>query len=132
MKAHGIDIVRGSGNAYRDFGYADADLRHLKALMAAAIVKSLDRRGLTVREAHALTGTAAADFSRIRQANLDRFTVDRLMTILGKLGARIDVRVTVRRAPARGKQRPVESARAVTEPHLHRRGAVRSTTAPER
>lgn len=112
MKAHGIDVVRGSGNVYRDFGYADADVRHLKALMAAAIVKSLDRRSLTVREAHALTGTAAADFSRIRQANLDRFTVDRLMTILNKLGARIDVRITVRRAPARDRRSPIETARS--------------------
>jgi predicted XRE-type DNA-binding protein len=114
MRAIGIDVVRGSGsgNAYRDFGYADADVRHLKALMAAAIVKSLDRQGLTVREAHALTGTAAADFSRIRQANLDRFTVDRLMTILNKLGARVDVRITVSRAPAPDRQRAIDATQA--------------------
>jgi predicted XRE-type DNA-binding protein len=114
MKSYGIDVVRGndSGNVYRDFGYADADVRHLKALMAAAIVKSLDRQGLTVREAHAVTGTAAADFSRIRQANLDRFTVDRLVTILNRLGARIDVRITVSRAPARDRQRAIDAAQA--------------------
>jgi len=34
------------------------------------------------------------DFSRIRQADLDRFTLDRLVTIAGRLGAK--VRLTVR------------------------------------
>ena len=40
---------------------------------------------------------AAADFSRIRNANLGRFTVDRLMSIINRLGSRIEVRVRVRR-----------------------------------
>ena len=47
----------------------------------------------------ALTGMAAADFSRIRKAKLDRFTIDRLMTILASLG--LDVEVTVRVQPRR-------------------------------
>jgi hypothetical protein len=37
-----------------------------------------DREQLTVRAAHSRTGIAAADFSRIRNADLDRFTVDRV------------------------------------------------------
>jgi hypothetical protein len=41
----------------------------------------LDRDSLTVRGAHARTGVAAADFSRIRNADLARFTVDRLVSI---------------------------------------------------
>jgi len=45
----------------------------------AEIIKSLDRDELTVRAAHARTGIAAADFSRIRNADLARFTVDRLV-----------------------------------------------------
>jgi hypothetical protein len=56
----------------------------------------LDREGLTVRGAHARTGIAAADFSRIRNVDLDRFTVDRLMGIINRLGARIEVRIKVR------------------------------------
>ena len=56
----------------------------------------LDRQSLTVRAAHARTGIAAADFSRIRNADLARFTLDRLVSILNRLGARVDVRVKVR------------------------------------
>lgn len=87
---------RGSGNAFRDFGYADADAEHLKAVLAAQIIKVLDKRKLTVRAAGDLTGMAAADYSRVRQAKLDRFTIDRLMAILAKLDQRVRVEVTVK------------------------------------
>ncbi len=77
-----IEIVRGSGNVFRDFGHPDGDREQLRAILAARIIGVLDDRGLSIREAHALTGIAAADFSRIRRANLGRFTIDRLMTML--------------------------------------------------
>jgi hypothetical protein len=48
-----------------------------------------------VRKAEGITRIAAADFSRIRNADLGRFTVDWLMTTLSRLGQRVDVAVTV-------------------------------------
>jgi hypothetical protein len=51
-----------------------------------------------VRAAHSRTGIAAADFSRIRNADLGRFTVDRLMSIINRLGSRVEVKIRVRRA----------------------------------
>jgi predicted XRE-type DNA-binding protein len=101
MKREKIELVHGSGNVFRDFGYANPDVEQLKAILAAEIIKALDRKKLTVRAAHALTGIAAADFSRIRNADLSRFTLDRLFTILNRLGTRVDVEVSLR---------PVESA----------------------
>jgi predicted XRE-type DNA-binding protein len=95
-----LEVARGSGNVFRDLGYANADSAQLKAILAAEIIKLLDREGLTVRAAHTRTGIAAADFSRIRNADLGRFTVDRLMSILNRLGSRIDVRVRVRHVKA--------------------------------
>ena len=88
-----LEVVRGSGNVFRDFGLRGADARQLKAILAAEIVKALDREGLSVRGAHGRTGIAAADFSRIRNADLGRFTIDRLMSIINRLGSRVDVRV---------------------------------------
>lgn len=90
-----IEVLRGSGNVFRDFGTPDPELHQLKALLAADIIKTLDARGLTVRKAQELTGIAAADYSRIRQARLDRFTVDRLMTILRRLGREVEVSVSI-------------------------------------
>ena len=80
---------------FRDLGEPDADLKQAKAILAARIVAALDDRGLSVRKAGALTGFAAADFSRIRNADLGRFTLDRLMKILAALDGRIRVTVHV-------------------------------------
>ena len=98
-----MDIIRGSGNVFRDLGHPDADREQLRALLAARIIGVLDDRKLTVRAAHEVTGIAAADFSRIRKAKLGRFTIDRLMAILAGLGQEVEVTVKVhpRRSPAR-------------------------------
>jgi predicted XRE-type DNA-binding protein len=101
-----IGIVRGSGNVFRDLGHASPDVEQLKAILAAEIIKMLDRQGLSVRGAHARTGIAAADFSRIRNADLDRFTLDRLVSTINRLGSRVDVRVKVHAV------RPIQRASA--------------------
>ncbi len=98
MRREKLDVVRGSGNVFRDLGFKNADAEQFKAILAAEIIKELDREGLSVRAAHGRTGIAAADFSRIRNADLGRFTVDRLMSIINRLGSRIEVKVRVRRA----------------------------------
>ena len=103
MKPKKMELSRGSGNIFSDFNCADADLLQLKAILATEIIKMMDRDGLTVRAAHARTGIAAADFSRIRNADLGRFTSDRLVSIINRLGARVEVKIKVRamRAPGR-------------------------------
>jgi len=98
MKAEPMELVRGSGNVFRDLGHPSPDAAQLKAILAAEIIKLLDRKGLSVRAAHAETGIAAADFSRIRNADLSRFTLDRLFMIVNRLGSRIDVAVSLRTA----------------------------------
>ena len=103
MKSEELEVVRGSGNVFRDLGHANADAEQFKAILAAEIIKVLDRDRLTVRAAHGRTGIAAADFSRIRNANLGRFTVARLMPILNRLGSRIEVKIKVRRAEPAGR-----------------------------
>ena len=75
----------GSGNVYRDLGYENANVMQLKSILAAKIIKLMDEEGLSVRKAQNQTGINAADFSRIRNADLDRFTIDRLMTIINRL-----------------------------------------------
>jgi predicted XRE-type DNA-binding protein len=97
MKTEKLDAVRGSGNVFRDLGHKDADVLRFKAILASEIIKVLDRESLSVRGAQSRTGIAAADFSRIRNADLGRFTVDRLMSIINRLGSRVEVKVKVRR-----------------------------------
>lgn len=77
-------------------GLPNPEVSLTKALLAAEIIKTLDRRQLSVRAAHDVTGIAAADFSRIRNVNLGRFTIDRLISILSRLDQEVRMTVSVR------------------------------------
>lgn len=58
-----------------------------------------------------LTGVKASEFSRMRDAPLDRFTVDRLMTISNRLTCCVKVKVTIK--PGSGQFRPDRAQRSV-------------------
>jgi predicted XRE-type DNA-binding protein len=103
MKQRKPEIIRGSRNIYRDFDLPDADVRQLKAVLAAAIIKMLDRRGLSVRAAQRLTGIDAGDFWRVRNADFRRISIERLMAMINRLGSRVNVRVKVGRAEGAAK-----------------------------
>lgn len=106
-----FELARGSGNVFADFDQPDASIRQFRAILAAEIVKTLDAERLTVRDAEARTGISAADFSRIRQVKLERFTIDRLLRILDRLNR--DVRVKISVAPrAGGKQASISTLAA--------------------
>jgi predicted XRE-type DNA-binding protein len=100
MARKDLEIVRGSGNVFRDFARPNADLEQARAILAARIIGVLDARKLSARAAEKLTGVAHTDLSRIRNARLERFTLDRMIGILGKLDETIEVRIAVRRRPA--------------------------------
>jgi len=101
MKKEQLELVRGSGNIYRDFDVPDADVRQLKAILAAEIIKALDEKSLSVRNAQRLTGIDAGDFSRVRNADFRRISVERLMTMINGLGSGVEVVVKLSRADIR-------------------------------
>ena len=59
------------------------------------IIGALDDQKISVRRAQEITGFAAADFSRVRQAKVQRFTIDRLMTMLVKLNKDVEISIDV-------------------------------------
>ncbi len=89
-----LDVVHGSGNVFRDFGDPDADVKQTKGI--------LDESNLSTRKAQASTGIDQAEFVRIRNAKMDRFTIERLMTVINKLDHHVDVQVEVHPAMAQG------------------------------
>ncbi len=105
-----MQIVQGSGNVFRDLGMPDAEVLQAKALLAVEIAKALDAQKLTVRSAQELTGVPAADFSRIRKARLERFTVDRLMTILTRTNRDVVISVSINSREGRNKVHDIQSA----------------------
>lgn len=94
MKKNDLELVRGSGNVYRDFERPNAGLEQARAITAAKIIRVLDERKLSTRDAEKLTGVSHSEFSRIRNTQLGRFTLDRMIAILGKLDENIEVSVT--------------------------------------
>jgi predicted XRE-type DNA-binding protein len=89
-----LELVRGSGNVFRDFGYVDAEALHLKAKLAARIIGILEDEKLSAKSAGEATGVSAAEFSRIRNAKLGKFSIERMLKILAVLGQDVDVSVT--------------------------------------
>ncbi|MCW5698535.1 MAG: XRE family transcriptional regulator [Rhodospirillales bacterium] len=90
-----IELVHGSGNVFRDFGHANADVEQTKAILAAKIIGILDERDWSIRKAEAQTGINHSEFARIRNVKLDRFTIDRLIRILNVLDDSMEIRLTV-------------------------------------
>lgn len=102
-----IELVRGCGNVFRDFGDANPDLEQAKAILAAKIIGILDECSLSTRKAAGLTGFLQADFARIRKVQTSRFTLDRLIKIVNALDDNLEDTVSVARRPAsRGDARP--------------------------
>jgi predicted XRE-type DNA-binding protein len=91
-----LDIVRGSDNPFRDAGLSDPDTKLMKADLAAGITRVLRERDLSGGEAARLVGVTEADISRIRNADLNRFTIDRLVRILNRLDSQVQVAVSLR------------------------------------
>lgn len=96
MKNDDMELVHGSGNVYRDFGRANAGLEQARAIIAAKIIHIINERKLSTRDAEKLTGISHSEFSRIRNTQLRRFTLDRMIVILGKLDEDVEVNVTFR------------------------------------
>ena len=102
MSEDELEIVRGSGNVFADFGDPDAEAKHMKAVLAAKIINSLDERGLSARAAAKLAGIAEADISRVRNASLSKFTLDWLVRLHHMLEPSVVVELTFAPRPSEG------------------------------
>jgi len=94
-----MELNHGNGNVWRDFGYADADIKQAKSIIATQIIGILDDRKISTRQAAKKTGFAVADFSRIRNADFGRFTLDRIIRMLHALNDELEVTVTIQSRP---------------------------------
>ena len=95
-----FEVVKGSGNLFADLGDTDADSKKLKAQLAAEIIGVLNAEGMTVRAAAKLALADPSDIQRIRNADLSRFTLDRLVRIANRLGRKVALTITSARSEA--------------------------------
>jgi len=89
-----IEIERGTENVFKDLGEPNADILYLKAELATQIIGVLNKMKLKGKKAAATLNMSEPDISRIRNADLARFTVDRLIEAVNSLGLQVEINVT--------------------------------------
>lgn len=87
-------ITRGSGNIFKDLGFAHPEEYQAKADLALQIITIIEGRHLTQKEAAAVIGASQPDLSKLKNGQLAGFTLDRLFSFLLRLNRNIEIRVT--------------------------------------
>jgi predicted XRE-type DNA-binding protein len=95
-----IEHTLSSGNVFADLGLPDADEQLAKAEMAVKIARLLEKRKLTQKALADLLGASQSDVSLLANHKFGRFSTERLMQFLVRLGQ--DVEITIK-ARTKGK-----------------------------
>jgi len=95
-------IIQGSGNVYQDLGFPSPEQWEAKAQLAGRIIGLIQDRGWTQTEAAHQLGTNQVEISNINRGQLQRFTLDRLMSYLRQLNSDVEIRIHSRRDKKRG------------------------------
>jgi predicted XRE-type DNA-binding protein len=95
-----VEHTSSSGNVFADLGLPDADEQLAKAEMAVKIARLLESRKLTQKALADLLGASQSDVSLLANHKFGRFSTERLMQFLVRLGQ--DVEITIK-ARAKGK-----------------------------
>jgi predicted XRE-type DNA-binding protein len=85
-----------SGNVFADVGLEDADELLVRADLMIAINREIEARGLTQAQASDLIGLTQSDISNIARSKYSRFSQERLMDALRRLG--LDVEINIQRS----------------------------------
>ena len=95
-------VVRSSGNVFRDLGFARDEAEHLKIRsdLMIRLTRLIEARHLTQAQAARLLRVTQPRISDLVRGKIDRFSVDSLIEMLGRTGARITVVVKPRRRVA--------------------------------
>jgi predicted XRE-type DNA-binding protein len=104
MKKEKIEYEVGSGNVFKDLGLENADELLIRARMIMAINDVVKARGLTQANVAKLVGLTQPDVSFLLRGAVRRFSTDRIMQVLARLGRDVEIRITptpARRAAGR-------------------------------
>jgi predicted XRE-type DNA-binding protein len=84
---------RSSGSVFEDigFGFAEAKTLTAKSELVSAIRETIERRGLTQKEAAAQCHTDQPTLSKVLRGRMESVTIDRLTKWLNALGGRVEI-----------------------------------------
>ena len=91
-----VKIEQSSGNVFKDVGFSDAEAEQalLKADLAFEIYNIIEGRKLTQAKAGRILGVDPSDISRLKNGDFNRFSVERLFTLLNRFNRNIEIRIT--------------------------------------
>ena len=84
------DYTPSSGNVFKDLGLPSPDERLAKAKLAYKINRLITDQGMTQKGAAEFLGISRSKMTALRNGRLKNFTIDRLVSLLGKLDKCID------------------------------------------
>ena len=95
-------VQKSSGNVFRDLGFSRGEAEHLKIRsdLMIRLTRFIEAGHLTQAQAARLLGVTQPRISDLVRGKIDRFSVDSLIEMLGRTGARIAVVVKPRRRVA--------------------------------
>jgi predicted XRE-type DNA-binding protein len=96
-----IRVEAGSGNVFADLGFADAKERKLKVQLAVEVNRVLKDAQLSQEKAAKALGIRQPHVSDLVRYRLDRFSVERLLDFLTRLGKDVQIRIAPRRSGRR-------------------------------
>jgi predicted XRE-type DNA-binding protein len=89
-----VEIEVGGGSIFEQLDLPNAQERLRKARLMNVINDAIKRMGLSQKDAADATGLDQADISRLQHGRGSRYSTDRLLSVLAKLG--VDVEITQR------------------------------------
>jgi predicted XRE-type DNA-binding protein len=96
-------LTRSSGNVFRDLGFPseEADNLKIRSALIGHLRRLIEARGLTQAEAAKAMRVSQPRVSDLVRGKIDLFSIDALVTMLGHLGAKVRLEVTLRRRKSR-------------------------------
>ena len=91
-----VKVEQGSGNVFKDLRFSDAEAEQalLKADLAFEIYNIIEAQKLTQAKAGKILGIDPSDISRLKTGDFNRFSVERLFTLLNRFNRNIEIRIT--------------------------------------
>ena len=91
-----VKVKQSSGNVFKDVGFSDAEAERavLKADLAFEIYNIIEAQKLTQAKAGKILGIDPSDISRLKGGDFNRFSVERLFTLLNRFNRNIEIRIT--------------------------------------
>lgn len=90
------DYVIGSGNVFKDLGFANAEEKLAKAKLAAYVNQLIEEKGLTAEEACKILRISAKNMSALKSGRLRAFSIEQLFYFLAALDQHIEITITDR------------------------------------